>query len=179
MIRAGDRLDLSPIGAMFRVIKTGDDTNGRALEMEWELAPMASGTPVHIHPTATESYEVLEGSLDVQINGQWRTIVAGESASVPPGVPHTFRNSAATVSRVHNVHAPAMRFGEYFESIHKIVVSGAIATDRMTPKAMLFLATVMVRFKDEIVSVTPPHFVVVISAALARMLGYDQVKKEN
>jgi mannose-6-phosphate isomerase-like protein (cupin superfamily) len=173
MVRAGDRLNLSPIGAIFRVIKTGDDTHGSALEMEWELATMAAGTPVHIHPTATESYQVLEGSLDVEIDGEWRTIAAGEGMSVPPGVPHTFRNSADVISRVHNTHAPAMRFAEYFEEIHNIVVSGAIATDRMTPKAMLYLATVMVRFKEEIISVNPPNFVVVLSAGLARILGYD------
>ena len=173
-IRSGDRLDLSPIGAIFHVLRTGDDTNGKALEMEWELAPHASGTPVHVHPHATESYEVIEGRLDVFIDGRWKTLSRGESASVPPGVAHTFRNPDAAVSRIRNTHAPALRFGEYFGTIHRIVESGAVAHDRMTPKAMLYLAAVMMRFKPEIVSVRPPHFVIAASAVLAKLLGYDR-----
>jgi hypothetical protein len=140
--------------------------------MEWELAPGASGTPVHVHPHATESYDVLQGRLEVFIDGSWRTLSRGESASVPPGVPHTFRNPDATVTRVRNVHAPAMRFGEYFGTIHRIVASGSVAHDRMTPKAMLYLAAVMMRFRSEIVSVRPPHFVIALSALVATMLGY-------
>ena len=89
-LHSGDRLDLSPIGAIFHVIRTSDDTNGEAFEMEWELLPHASGTPVHVHPHATESYDVLQGRLEVFIDGSWRTLSRGESASVPPGVPHTF-----------------------------------------------------------------------------------------
>jgi len=173
-IQSGDRLDLSPIGAIFHVIRTSDDTNGRALEMEWELAPRASGTPVHVHPHATESYDVLEGKLEVLIDGSWRTLSRGESASVPPGVPHTFRNPDTSVSRVRNVHAPAMRFGEYFGTIHRIVASGSVAHDRMTPKAMLYLAAVMMRFKREIISVRPPHAVIALSAGLATILGYQR-----
>ena len=173
-IQSGDRLDLSPIGAIFHVIRTTDDTNGRALEMEWELAPRASGTPVHVHPHATESYDVLEGKLEVLIDGSWRTLSRGESASVPPGVPHTFRNPDTSVSRVRNVHSPAMRFGEYFGTIHRIVASGSVAHDRMTPKAMLYLAAVMMRFKREIISVRPPHAVIALSAGLATILGYQR-----
>ncbi|HEX6576690.1 MAG TPA: cupin domain-containing protein, partial [Gemmatimonadaceae bacterium] len=129
-------------------------------------------TPAHIHPSATESYHVLEGALDVQINGKWKTLSAGESDSVPPGVPHTFRNSTDAVTRVHNTHAPAMRFEEYFSAIDRIVRSGRVRTDRMTPKAMLYLAPVMMQFKEEIVSVSPPNPVVAFAAMVARMLGY-------
>lgn len=177
-IRSGDRLDLSPIGAIFHVIRTGDDTDGEALEMEWELSPHASGTPVHIHPQATESYDVIEGQLEVFIDGTWRTLSVGESASVPPGVPHTFRNPAGSVARVRNVHAPAMRFGEYFGTIHRIVESGLVAHDRMTPKAMLYLAVVMLDFKREIVSVRPPHFVITLSARVAKILGYEKMIRQ-
>ena len=177
-IRSGDQLDLSPIGAIFHVLRTGEDTKGEALEMEWVLAPHASGTPVHVHPSATESYDVIEGQLDVMIDGVWRTLSAGESASVPPGVPHTFRNPTGSSSRVRNVHAPAMRFGDYFGTIHRIVESGSVAHDRMTPKAMLYLAVVMLWFKREIVSVRPPNFVVALSAEVAKRLGYEERIRE-
>jgi quercetin dioxygenase-like cupin family protein len=170
--RVGDVLDLSPIGAVFYVRKTADVTGGRSLEMEWVLAPHSSGTPIHVHPAATESYEVLSGTLDLYVDGSWRMLSVGEKASVEPGVPHTFRNATGLPTRVYNTHSPAMKFGEYFESLHRVVSSGAVPRGRMTPKAMLYLSMVMSDFSDEIRSVRPPQIVVTVVGRLARLLGY-------
>ena len=172
MPEAGDELNLSPIGAVFRVIRTAAETDGRALEMQWLLEPGAHGTPVHIHPSATETYEVLEGKLDLYVDGAWKVLGEGERGSAPPGTPHTFRNSSRSRTRVFNTHSPAMRFGDYFETIHRIVDSGVIEPSRMTPKAMLYLSMVMTRFEDEIISVRPPQIVVRIASRVARLLGY-------
>ena len=159
MPRAGDVLDLRPIGAIFRVTKTAKETQG---------------DPVHIHPHATESYEVLAGELDLYVDGTWRRLAAGESASVAPGIPHTFRNRSDGPARVYNTHAPAMRYGEYFEGIHRVVRSGAVSDGRMTLKALLYLALLMTRFEDEIRSVDPPHAMMIMLAWLARLLGYRE-----
>jgi hypothetical protein len=140
--------------------------------MEWILSPRAHGTPEHIHPHATESYHVLEGKLEYQVDGKWATLSAGESAAVPPGVRHTFRNPTDSVTRLHNSHSPALNIGDYFENIDRIVESGAVRKDRMTLKAMLYLSTVMMRYTNEIVSTKPPHAVVIASSKLARLLGY-------
>lgn len=172
MLKPGDVLDLGPIGARFFVKRTAEDTDGGSLEMEWELAPHTGGTPVHTHPHATESYEVLEGDFDVYVDGTWRTLRVGDKVSVPPGVPHTFRNASDGRVRVYNTHAPAMRFGDYFGAVNRVANNGRIATDRMTPKAMLYLAMVMARHEDEIRSVRPPHVVIRALAAAARLLGY-------
>ena len=163
---------MSPIGAVFHVRKAAGDTDGRSFEMEWEIAPHSSGTPIHVHPAATESYEVLAGELELYVAGTWRTLSVGEMASVPPGVAHTFRNSSGSPARVYNTHAPAMRFGEYFESLHRVVSSGAVRPERMTFKAMLYLSMVMNSFDAEIRSVRPPHTIVRLFARLARLRGY-------
>src|SRR3990170_36167 len=94
MLQAGDVLDLTPIGAVFRIKKTAAETGGRSFEMEWELAPQTGGTPIHIHPQALESYEVLHGELDIYVDGRWKTLSSGEKLAVAPGVPHTFRNGS-------------------------------------------------------------------------------------
>lgn len=169
---AGDVLDLTPIGAIFHIRKTAGETQGGSFEMEWELAPHTGGTPVHIHPHATESYEVLEGKLDLYVDGTWRTLSAGEKASVDPGVAHTFRNASDSRTRVYNTHAPAMRFGEYFESLHRVVHSVVIRDGRITPKAILYLSVLMTSFKDEIRSVSPPHAVMRVFALVGKLLGY-------
>jgi mannose-6-phosphate isomerase-like protein (cupin superfamily) len=172
MPEAGDILDLSPIGAIFHIKKTAAETQGRSFEMEWELAPQTGGTPIHIHPHATESYEVIEGELDLYVDGTWRTLSAGEKAAVDPGVAHTFRNASNAPTRVYNTHAPAMKFGEYFEGLHRIVRSGAISAGRITPKAILYMSVLMTSFKDEIRTVNPPHAVTRVFALVGRLMGY-------
>jgi quercetin dioxygenase-like cupin family protein len=172
MVTAGDALDLGPIGATFHVKKTAADTEGRALEMEWELRPHSSGTPVHIHPTATETYEVLEGSFDVYVDGDWRTMDVGERITVPAGIPHTFRNASDEVTRVFNAHEPAMDFGTFFGRMGRMVENGSVPADRMTLKTRLHLAIVMASHEEEIRSVDPPHGVMRALAAVGRLLGY-------
>ena len=173
MLRVGDVLDLTPIGAVFRIKKTAAETEGRSFEMEWELAPETGGTPVHIHPHAVETYEVLQGELDLFIAGIWRTLGPGEKVVVNPGVPHTFRNASQVAARVYNTHEPAMRFDEYFEGLERIVNSAVPPDGKVTPKAILYLSVLMNSFKDEIRSVQPPYIVTRIFAALGKLLGYQ------
>jgi hypothetical protein len=39
-----------------------------------------------------EEYQVLEGLFEGVVDGDWRTLAAGESATVPIGAFHAFRN---------------------------------------------------------------------------------------
>ena len=172
MLHAGDVLDLTPIGAVFRIKKTAAETGGRSFEMEWDLAPRTGGTPIHIHPQARESYEVLQGELDVYVGGKWQALSSGEKLEVAPGVPHTFRNGSQAPVRVYNIHEPAMRFDAYFEGLDRIVKSGVIREGKITPKVILYLSVLMTSFKDEIRSVSPPYTVTRIFALLGRLLGY-------
>lgn len=171
MANAGDVLDLRPLGAIFRVTKDASQTGGASFDMEWELEPRSGGTPVHTHPQAAETYEVLEGALDLYVDGAWRTLQKGEWARVEKGVPHTFRNTDQ-VTRVRNTHEPAMRFDEYFAGLASLVERGVITSQRPSPRALLHLAALMAKYPDEIRSVKPPNAVVQAMARIARTLGY-------
>lgn len=172
MLVAGDVLDLGPLGAKFFITKTAADTGGLSFEMEWELAPRTGGTPVHIHPYAAETYEVIEGKLDVYVDGEWHTLLAGDKRTVPKRGAHTFRNSSDAVVRVYNTHEPALRFDEYFVGLHRLVVRGIISPRGMTPKALLYLALLMTSHKGEIISVKPPDGLMRFLGFLGRALGY-------
>src|SRR5215216_672402 len=84
--------------------------------MEWELPAKGWAPRPHIHPRLTEEYEVRDGSLDVLIGSEWRTMTAGEAASVPAGTVHTFRVGPGPV-RVRNVHRPALDFEPYIKRL--------------------------------------------------------------
>lgn len=179
MLRAGDVLDLGPLSTTFYVRKTAADTDGRSLEMEWKLGPHTSGGPVHIHPNAIETYEVLEGEFDVYVGDTWKTLREGEKVTVEKGVPHTFRNAGPHVTRVYNTHEPALQMESYFEALNEIANSGVITSDRMTPKAILHLAILMTSYEEEIRSVRPPHAMMRILAFVGRALGYKPMQAKS
>lgn len=173
MLKPGDVLDLGPLGARFHIKQTAAETAGQSFDMEWELAPRTGGTPVHIHPLATETYEILEGQLDLYVSSKWRTLTTGQQLTVEAGVPHTFRNSSSEVTRVYNKHQPAMRYDEYFEGLRRITSRGIVSARGMSFKAILHLAVLMTSYREEIVSIRPPDLIMRVLGRLGRLLGYQ------
>jgi hypothetical protein len=94
-----------------------------------------------------EDYEVLEGSFEVMIDGRWRTLTAGESASVPVGALHTFRNRSGGVVRVRNWHRPALRFEQFIERTSEVLRAAGVKRKR-DPRVFLYLSMVMLEFED-------------------------------
>jgi mannose-6-phosphate isomerase-like protein (cupin superfamily) len=175
MLQPGDVLDLTPVGGRFIIRKTSQETDGKSFEMEWMLTPHAGGTPVHTHPNATETYEVLEGELDVYIAGVWKTLKAGDKAAAEPGVPHTFRNPTGEKARIYNTHQPALGYAGYFEKMAELVSLGIVDSDKISFKALLHLSILITSYPNEIHPIKPPAAVMRLLAAIGRMLGYGRV----
>jgi hypothetical protein len=89
------------------LLETPDEgRTDRPVLLQW-LAPGASEPPEHVHPTA-ESFEAVEGTLTVVLDGSPRRLDAGEGTTVPPGVEHTFRNDTDGVV-AFRADLPSMR----------------------------------------------------------------------
>src|SRR3954467_15874169 len=114
MPRSGDRYTRPGGLGEYLVVRSHQETEGEYVEMEWSLPANAFAPPPHRHPTQTESYEMLEGSFEVMIDGSWQRLATGESATVPVGANHPFRLSGEPV-RVRNFHRPGGRFDEFIE----------------------------------------------------------------
>ena len=174
MTTVSETLDMTPIGMIFQVVKTAEETGGQSLEMEWELLPNADGTPLHIHPDATESYRVLQGELAVNINGKWRALKKGQELTIEEGIPHTFRNPINGITRVYNTHSPAMRFEEYFEGLQQIVAklsAGKAEPLKVNMNVATHLSMLMKKYSAEIVSVNPPPFIVSLLNIIGKIRG--------
>ena len=124
----GDRrLDFHPGMPMrWEITRSAADTAGELFEATNWIGPEMPGPPVHVHPTADESYEVIEGALDVCVDGEWRTLRAGESATAPAGVPHTLRNATKEPARIVNIHRPALQFESFFREMNALIHQGKI-----------------------------------------------------
>jgi quercetin dioxygenase-like cupin family protein len=56
--------------------------------------PKVPGPPPHYHEHEREFFLIMQGELDVMIDGAWKTMRAGDFAELPPRSVHTFVNNA-------------------------------------------------------------------------------------
>jgi mannose-6-phosphate isomerase-like protein (cupin superfamily) len=166
-------LDFGPIGMWWEITQSTADTGGEFFEAINVVAPGFAGPPLHIHPHAEESYEVLSGALDVCIAGKWRTLKAGESITVPAGTAHTLKNSHAEAVRLLNVHKPALGYERFFRRFHRLVGSGKLKLPAKDFVSLVLVSMLFVDHEQEIKSAKPPHMLMRVLAFIGRVLGYQ------
>ena len=134
--READReLDFHPaFGERWEITKSTEDTSGELFESTLWVDAHMPGPPLHVHPTTEESFEVLEGSLDVFRDGEWTTLTPGETATVPPNVRHTFRHPSDETAKVVIRIRPAGRSEAFFRHMHGLISEGKLK--RLPPKEL-------------------------------------------
>lgn len=78
------------------------------LEVEAEWAAGAKPPPPHLHPAQDERFAIHEGELTVEVDGQTRTLRAGDTLDVPRDTPHRMWNSGAGPARATWQTRPAL-----------------------------------------------------------------------
>ena len=155
--QAGSELDFHPVmGERWEITQSAADSSGELFEFTLWLDARMPGPPPHVHPNSTESFEVLEGSLDVFKDGAWATLRPGETASVPAGAPHTFRNDGDELAKILIRFRPPGRSEEFFRHMLALIREGKIK--RLPPKeprSAIYAAMVFVSYPD-VTRVTGP-----------------------
>ncbi len=72
----------------------------------YEIAAGASEVHEHRHPEE-EAWSIIDGEVLIWVDGEERTLGAGDVAVIPPNVPHRLRPSSA--SRALVIDSPARR----------------------------------------------------------------------
>ncbi len=172
---AGRRLDFHPgMGMRWEITRSTEETSGELFEATNWIDPAMPGPPVHVHPTAEESYEVIEGMIEVFMDGEWSSVRAGEKALVAAGAPHSVRNPADEPARIVNVHRPALRFEAFFRDMHRLIHEGKIK--RLPPKeprSAIYAAMLFGEYPDEIRVTKPPNGIFRALALVGRALRFD------
>jgi quercetin dioxygenase-like cupin family protein len=109
---ANEKLQLTPGEAIEIVSATGD-----ALVVEATYAPGGERPPAHQHPQQDEHFEVLAGTLRVELAGAVREYGAGETFDVPRGTVHRMSNDGAEPARVRWTTTPAGRTLDWFRAL--------------------------------------------------------------
>ena len=78
------------LGNLARVRLDAADSGGKVdvVEISGERGDMP---PLHVHHREDEVFVVLEGELSLHLPGESRTLVGGQAAFAPMGVPHAYR----------------------------------------------------------------------------------------
>jgi mannose-6-phosphate isomerase-like protein (cupin superfamily) len=161
------------MGMRWEITRSTEDTAGELFEATNWIDPRMPGPPVHVHPTAEESYQVIEGALEVFMNGEWSPVRAGEKAIVPAGVPHSVRNISDEPAKIVNIHQPAQRFESFFRDMHRLIHEGKIK--RLPPKeprSAIYAAMLFGKYPDEIRTTKPPNGVFKTLARIGRALRF-------
>lgn len=80
----------APMGQRVRLVELPHETGGRRAVLEAVTRPRAGRDAVveHVHPAATETFEVLSGRARCLVNRREIVAAAGESIVMPANVPH-------------------------------------------------------------------------------------------
>ena len=100
----GTRFDV--LGGDQIVIKaTAKDTGGAMTVLETTV-PAGAGPPRHMHTRESETFYVLDGEFEFEIDGEKVTAGAGSFLVAPPNLPHSFRNTTDKPGRLLVVCQP-------------------------------------------------------------------------
>lgn len=119
------RTRFGPGGGVYRIVTTANESQGRIFAFE-AIEPPGGGPPLHTHANEEEYFFVLEGEMTFTIDGRVITAKEGESAFVPRGAAHCFKNCSQRRSRVLVLFTPGNIEG-FFD--YGLPVNGAVPSD--------------------------------------------------
>jgi quercetin dioxygenase-like cupin family protein len=97
---------LAVVGDVYRLLATGEETNGAYALLEAVVSP-GGGPPPHVHSREEEGFYVLEGEIVFLVGEERMVLSAGMFANMPVGTRHAFRNESSQPAKMLISVAPA------------------------------------------------------------------------
>ena len=105
-------------------LKTAADTNGEYVLIELTAAPGAVVAAAHVHPSQTETFEVISGTLEAKVGRKKIEAKAGDVLVVEPGVSHKWRNAGEDELVFRCEVRPALQFERLIETMFGLAADG-------------------------------------------------------
>ena len=167
-------------GQDFKFLQTSGDTQGKLLEMESTFNSRTIEPPPHYHPEQEEDFTILEGELQVKINGEKRILKKGDLLHIPAGTIHSMWSEYNGKTIVNWVIRPALNSEYFFETAVGLANSGK--TNKKGMPGILQGSLMALHFHSVFRLAKPPMVIqkilFSILAPIARMFGYRPVYKE-
>ena len=124
-------------------LKTSEETNGEYTLIEIELGK-SDGPPLHYHNAFSETFQVQDGVLYLQVGKKIHILQVGESVTVPPGTNHRFYNESEEIVKFHITLNPGHAGMENFIKIFYGLASDGLTDKKGKPKKFAHLAVALV-----------------------------------
>lgn len=82
--------------------------------------PPGTFVPPHIHPDQDEFIYVLEGVIDLMLDGEESQAHAGDTVLMPRGIPHAYYNNSDQPARALFWVSPGGTLKELFDQLHEL-----------------------------------------------------------
>ena len=117
----GQGKEVTLAGQPMAFLVTGEDSKHTCM-FDWTL-PAGFSTGLHVHRIQEETFYVLEGECEWQIDGQVVRATPGTYLFIPPGVPHNIGNASDKPARMlMSVSPPGHE--HYFEELAEVAARG-------------------------------------------------------
>ncbi len=135
------------LGETFWLRKTSNETQGEYVEVDIELAPHPHHRPLHHHPRQSEYFQVLEGTLHMQVGGEVKTLHKGDEITILPGTPHYYWNNKQEKVLIKTKLYPVLNFEKFLLTLSSLETQ--VPTDAQgIPVNKLIAAQLVYRFRN-------------------------------
>ena len=174
MIKPGETLINPVTGEAMTFLTTSSETGGEYVEIELRARPDAFVAAAHVHPAQSETFEVLAGKLGVKVDGDERTVGAGDVVVVEAGQAHKWWNAGESELVLRCVVRPALQFEQLIETMFSLAADGK--TNKRGMPNPFRLAVIAKAHLDTVVLPFPPvwaqRLALAAGAPVGRLFGY-------
>ncbi len=145
MATAGQTFENPVTGEKMVFVKTGRETNGMVLEIEFFIQPNSGkGLSAHVHPYYAERFELIAGSAHYKLANAELSTQANDILTLPIGVAHVHPwnvgDDVLHVRKITQLNKPDMQLllasATFFESLYALAQQGKVGKDGL-PKDLL------------------------------------------
>ena len=154
MGQRGQVFDNPVTGEYVVVLSDPDEQPDGVLVAQLTVRPGGRVATAHFHPHIRERFHVIEGEVGFQLGDERRTLGAGDSAEVPPGMVHDWWQEGDGDALVVVEVDPGGRFKEMIGTIFGLARDGK--SDAKGMPRPLQLAVTASAYRDVMVVASPP-----------------------
>jgi mannose-6-phosphate isomerase-like protein (cupin superfamily) len=177
MISSGQTVENPVTGERLVFTETAEETGGEYVRFEAFIQPGGALPTAHVHPSQTETFEIVSGELDMMLGATWFEAKPGDTIVIDPGVNHNFKNKGTEVAHFKVEMRPAIRIESLIETMYGLAADGK--TNRWGIPNPFQMAVVAKEHFDTVRLAFPPAWTqraaLAVGAPVGRMLGYRPV----
>jgi len=155
-------------------LKTSAETGGDYVLIELRSEPRGFVAAAHVHPTQTETFEVVSGTLGIKAGGKKSELGPGGVVTVKPRVAHKWWNAGTDELVFRTEVRPALQFESLIETMFGLAEDGKTNRKGM-PNPLRLAVIANHHFEDVNLPVVPAalqKLALAMGAPLGRALGY-------